>query len=199
MSLVSVSEVRDYLSINNETSNAKLSMLANMASSVIQSYCGREFSSSYVVEFHDGGFSSINVNRPPINNVNSVSQFNGSSYEDLQGPNLTVACLNASSNADYVWDTSGLITVDTQGVRNLSVRSVPTFSNYAKGVRVEYNGGYDDVPDDLKLATLEYIKLLNKQDLGVMSKTAFGQSSTKNPLSSNLPAHIRGMLDHYVI
>lgn len=42
------------------------------ASSIIESYCGRVFTSSSVVETHDGGSTNIFLRQPPVSTVTSV-------------------------------------------------------------------------------------------------------------------------------
>lgn len=212
VSLVTVSEIRNYLQIVSDdkaTSNANLQFLANYASSVIQSYCGRELTAAYVVEYKDGGKAQLFVDRIPINSINSVMEYSGSQYVELRSiatvdgelPNLVA---NANAVSDFTWDKdTGKISKDValnSGNPHLSLLGVPTFANYAKGVRIEYNGGYTTIPDDLKLATLDYVKMLYKKEQAGQVFALQGESKQSFPLSqNNFPPHIRRILDLYRI
>ncbi len=83
----------------------------------------------------------------------------------------------------------------------LSLVGPPAFHPFPNGVRVEYRAGYerDNIPYDLQLVTLDYIKTLYKQE---QSKKAFsfeGERGDNYDLSGNFPPHIRRVLDLYRI
>ena len=86
--LVTVQELKEFLSIQptNTNDDARLSNIVLQVSTLVSSYCGREFASADYLEFFDGGQSSIFVSNPPINSVNELSHFNGSYYAILGGP-----------------------------------------------------------------------------------------------------------------
>jgi hypothetical protein len=70
---------------------------------------------------------------------------------------------------------------------------------YPNGIKVEYRGGYESgsVPYDLQLATLDYIKLIYKQDQDKKGFSFEGERGDRYNLSGNLPPHIRRILDLY--
>jgi len=74
MSLVTLSEIKEFLSINpsNTTDDARMQTIAKQVSSLVTSYCGREFVARDRVEYFNGGTSSVFVANPPINAVFSV-------------------------------------------------------------------------------------------------------------------------------
>ena len=74
-----------------------------------------------------------------------------------------------------------------------------TFNNYARGVKVVYNGGYDTIPYDLKLAVLNYVKILWKQEQGTASMSFQGGAKSVQTPSANFPPHVRRILDLYRI
>ncbi len=212
MALVTIQEIKDYLQITSDvsvTTDANLGSLANYASAVIEGYCGREFASQLVTEIHDGGRTSVFVNRLPINNVNLVAEYNGVQYVPLQGPvtftgerSNTVG--NSNAVVEYVVDPEiGQVSRDVSfnsGFPNLDINYPPIFKNYAGAVKIEYNGGYDETPQDIKLAALDYIKLLYKQDQGNRAMTFQGETKQKYPLTeSDFPPHIKRILDFYRI
>ena len=77
----------------------------------------------------------------------------------------------------------------------------PTFNPYPNGVRIEYRAGYssDSVPYDLQLATLDFIKLLYKQDQEKKGFSFEGEKGDSFPLAGNFPPHVRRILDLYRI
>jgi len=83
---VTLAEVKNYLKINSTEHDARLSNLITFGCSVIESYCGRTFSSATYTEVFDGGTSSIFVKNIPVNNVHQVLEFDGTSYQFLEGP-----------------------------------------------------------------------------------------------------------------
>lgn len=86
--LVNLAEIKDFLSIktSNVDEDGRLSNIAVQVSSLITSYCGREFEANTYTEFFDGGKASVFIANPPINYVSEVAHFNGSDYLLLGGP-----------------------------------------------------------------------------------------------------------------
>lgn len=209
--LVTVQEIKNYLQIDSNvdsTSAANLSTIANYASKAIESFCGREFSSASVVEIHNGGRSSVFVNRIPINNVAEVAEYDGKQYVPLTASVLDTGELpnveaNASATPGFIFDPeTGKISRDTgfdSGFPNLGIVTPFIFRNIMNGVKVTYNGGFDTIPDDLKLATLDYIKIIYKQEQGALTFSLEGESKEVPRLSANFPPHIRRILDLYRI
>tara|TARA_Y100001963_G_scaffold160148_1_gene268291 strand:+ start:7898 stop:9256 length:1359 start_codon:yes stop_codon:yes gene_type:complete len=83
----------------------------------------------------------------------------------------------------------------------LTLGGPPKFMPYPNGVKVEYRAGYESgsVPYDLQLATLDYIKLIYKQDQDKKGFSFEGERGDRYNLSGNLPPHIRRILDLYRI
>jgi hypothetical protein len=72
------------------------------------------------------------------------------------------------------------------------------FYNYPNGVRVYYNGGFSSVPEDLKLAILEMVKVIYKGKSGTESMRFQGESSTSHKLSvDDFPPQVRRVLNLY--
>lgn len=201
MTYITLPEIKSYLTINSDTNDANLALLANYACAVVESYIGQKLQATNYVEFHNGGRSSIFTDRVPINNVAEVAEYDGIQYVPLIPPNPDGSLINTSANANviqFVWHTdSGQISRDVgrlSGDTKLNLIKPLSFQNFAKGIRVTYNGGYTVIPGDLKLATLDYIKLLHKQDTA-KSVSFQGQSIAAETLSANFPPHIRRILD----
>ena len=104
-----------------------------------------------------------------------------------------------NTNSDFIFSRkSGKISkhLKTSG---LSLLGSTTFNNYPLGVKVSYRAGYEanEVPYDIKLATLDYIKILYKQTQSSKGFSFEGEQGSAYPLSSNFPPHIRRVLDMY--
>ena len=84
---------------------------------------------------------------------------------------------------------------------SLSLVGPATFQPYPNGVRVEYRAGYErnSIPFDLQLATLDFIKIIYKQDQEKKGFSFEGERADNFSLSSNFPPHITRVLDLYRI
>ena len=107
---------------------------------------------------------------------------------------------NSASDYTYSRDT-GSVKKHPNSNPNLPVSSIGSFLPYNSGVKVSYRAGYEegDVPYDIQLATLDYIKILYKQTQATKGFTFEGEQGSAFPLSANFPAHIRRILDLYRI
>jgi len=83
----------------------------------------------------------------------------------------------------------------------LSLMGPATFQPYPNGVRIEYRAGYElgSIPYDLQLATLDFIKIIYKQDQEKKGFSFEGERADNFSLSSNFPPHITRVLDLYRI
>ena len=87
------------------------------------------------------------------------------------------------------------------GYQKLTLHGPKTFQNFPQAVRINYRAGYESgsVPQDLKLATLDYIKLLHKEEQDRSGFALAGESVTRPALTANFPPHIKRVLDLYRI
>lgn len=102
----------------------------------------------------------------------------------------------AESDFIFTRDT-GKIDVNVEKIGNTSIFGNAKFKSLPNAVKVTYKAGYDTVPIDLKLATLDLAKILYKQDQDKQRFSFEGESGDKFTLSSNFPPHIRRVLDMY--
>ena len=88
--LVNLAEIKDFLSIKtiNTEEDGRLSNIAVQVSSLVSSYCGREFSANTYTEYFDGGSASVFIANPPINSVYEVSHYDGIEQFVLGGPDI---------------------------------------------------------------------------------------------------------------
>jgi hypothetical protein len=83
----------------------------------------------------------------------------------------------------------------------LTMNGPQTFQPFPSAVEVTYRAGYESayVPLDLQVATLDYVKLLYKQDQEKKGFSFEGERGDQFPLAGNFPPHIRRILDLYRI
>ena len=103
---------------------------------------------------------------------------------------------------EFIWYAdSGEVTFDTSkgsGRPELGFFNPRVFQNYTGGVRVTYTGGYSSMPNDLKMAALDMIKIIYKGKEGVKSMRLQGDDSISHDLSSDgLPPQVRRTLNLY--
>ena len=83
---VDLAQVKDYLSMSSNTSDARLSNVINYATGMVEHYIGQEVLANDYVEVFDGGKSSVMVSRLPLSNVYQVTEFNGVEDNILDDP-----------------------------------------------------------------------------------------------------------------
>jgi len=134
----------------------------------------------------------------------------------FDGPNKATQAKDIhNAHSEYTFNKDmGEITKDTG---NLSTRGTypvvrssypamtlsgpPVFAPFPAAVRVEYRGGYEvsDVPSDIKMAVLDTVKLIYKQDQEKKGFSLEGERGEKYPLAASFPPHIKRILDLYRI
>ena len=109
--------------------------------------------------------------------------------------------LSRTVNQYAFYKVTGEITFDTGdggGTPELGFFRPLKFRNYPNGVRVIYNGGFTEVPDDLKLAVLEMVKVIYKGRSGSDRVSFQGESSQNYKLSvDDFPPQVRRVLNLY--
>jgi hypothetical protein len=102
--LISLPEIKDFLSIKsaNVEEDGRLSNIAVQVSSLVTSYCGREFLANTYTEYFDGGRASVFIANPPINYVSEVAHFDGREYLLLGGPNASGQPIIKEGAAHYI-------------------------------------------------------------------------------------------------
>lgn len=112
----------------------------------------------------------------------------------------------SSLAAEYTYskDTGEITKLSVQGSGgspDLSLRRLTTFTSQPNGVIISYRAGYEigKVPYDLMVATMDYAKMLYKQDQEKQGFSLEGEKGTSYNLSANFPPHIKRVLDLYRI
>lgn len=179
--LVTLQEVKSYKSINSTNHDAIINALVPKVSQLVKTICKRSFV-DYVderkVEYHRGG-PIILPQEHPIIKVHSLE------YSSDYGKTYT----KLNEYVDYIIDY------------DLSeIHPVVNFFSGVNAYKLTYSAGYEEVPQDLKLAVLDLVDYYMKNDAAVHSPKAPGTNSVQiEYISSNkLPAHIKRVLDQYV-
>lgn len=96
---------------------------------------------------------------------------------------------------------SGNFTSIRKSYPALTLSGPAAFQPFPSAVEVTYRAGYESssVPLDLQVATLDYVKLLYKQDQEKKGFSFEGERGDQFPLAGNFPPHIRRILDLYRI
>lgn len=204
MALVTLAEVKNYLSISSTTDDDKFSNLINFASTMVENYCSRNFVSNNYIEYLDGGRSSVMIRNIPVTKINSVQEYSGIEYIILKGPLSDGALPNTRANAnatiEFSWDgETGIIsrnTGDGEGFPELDLSPPLAFRNFKKGVRIEYVGGYSATPNDIKVIVMELVEEMHKREGGISTFSLAGESQ-QLVIPRDYPPHIKRVLDLY--
>jgi hypothetical protein len=182
--LITLAEYKALNSISSTTQDAQLNILLPKISQFIKTYCNRTFIDFYdepTFTTSDGGVQYIYVKECPIVSIISVE------YSNDFGRTFTAL----TEFTDYVLNT----TYDR-------IESTDEFRGFEKalnGYKVTYTGGYEKLPEDIKLAALDLINYYMKSDMSIKSTRNVGSNDTSIEYitTTSLPAHIRRVLDLY--
>ena len=181
--LVTRNECKNYLGITSINKDGEIDNLIPQVSSLVKTYCRRTFIDYYdemQTEYFDGGYDRFILKEGPVKQVLSVRK---------------------SANYGQTWTTLTEYTDwVTQGdtVVPIGVKEWPVILN---GYKVEYFGGFEVLPPEIKLATLDIISYYLKHNSAVhVNREVNSPSVTQiNYISStHFPAHIKRVLDQYV-
>lgn len=182
-SLITRSEYKTYAGISSTNFDDIIDSLIPKVSELVKNYCRRTFvdyvDDSKVFTTNGGYGNKIYLDEYPIIQVVSVgySVDYGQTYEDL------------IEYEDYVLNQEDGTLIALNG----------DFPEVVNGYLIEYNGGYETLPEDLKLAVLDLVTYYMRNDSSIHSPKAPGTNSVQIEYitTSNLPAHIKRILDLY--
>lgn len=181
--LVTLQEVKEYANISSTNQDTQINLLIPSVSQFIKTYCGRTFL-DYVndekSQKYSGGSTHLFVDEPPILTITGVeySTDYGNTYITL------------TEFTDYVIDPDGNAIIST---------SSDGFPKVLNGYKVTYTGGFEVLPEDVKLAALDLVVYYLRNDMAIKSQGGLGRNTVaiEYVTSVNLPAHIRRVLDLY--
>ena len=201
LSLVTRAEYKAYQGISSTTSDTTIDSLITKVSELVKSICRRSFI-DYVdeakVEYSEGGSNTIELSETPVLLVSSLeySSDYGATYNTLtEYTNYVLS--KTQNNLRPILVASP--PPEVIGYTPYGSRSNPIFPEAVNGYRITYNAGYETLPQDLKLAVLDLIAYYIKNDSAVHTHK-LAQPNTMQVeyiTSTNLPAHIKRILDLY--
>jgi hypothetical protein len=179
--LITKQEYKTYAGINSTNQDAEIELLIPKVSELVKTYCRRsfvDFVDEAKVEVMNGGYDKLILKESPVTQVISVefSQDYGKTYTKL------VKFTDWVQNGDYIFSTG-----------------YPVFKENLNGYKITYFAGYENVPQDLKLAVMDLITYYRKNDSAIHSTKSPGTNSVQIEYISttNLPSHIKRILDLY--
>lgn len=178
--LVTLERVKTYLEIAN-TETAQDVLLQDLIMRIgtwAERYCDRSFAKATYTEQRDGdGTATLLVRQWPLLSVTSL-------YDD---PIRVFGAATQIAAADFaLYSNQGMIRLD--GL---------VFSAGIQNVKITYEAGYADIPEDLQQALIELVadRFRNKENQGIRS-LAIG-SYRVDYGEEELPSEIKGVLDGY--
>lgn len=140
-------------------------------------------------------FSYPNYPLPADSNTKLLLRFDGNNDTNA------IYDLSRTVNEYAFYPITGEISFNTGdggGTPELGFFRPLKFKNYPKGVRIDYNGGFTSIPEDLKLAALEMVKVIYKGRSGSERVSFQGESQQTYKLSiDEFPPQVRRVLNLY--
>lgn len=188
--LVTLEEYKVYAGINSNNQDAAISAIIPSVSDLVKNYCRRTFI-DYVddakTEVFNGGYSEYLLKEFPLINISSFeySSDYGQTYTDLV------------EFTDYTADLERDLIIALPFYDNTSTNAV--FKKTINGYKLTYRAGYEELPNDLKIAVLDLVTYYLKNDGSVHSPKAPGTNSVQIEYitTTSLPAHIVRILNLY--
>ena len=188
--LITLDQYKEHEGIRSSEKDDQTSLIITSVSQLVKTYCSHSIIDYYTVEkvetFNLAYPSNlVQLNECPINTIVLVEEREsyGASYVTLD-----------VGNFDYFLDTA---------TDSLYRTSASGYSAWPKGpgsVRVTYTGGYETVPEDLKLAVVDLVKYY-LSDEHVPRQTLSGATRDQPDRGDTygFPDHIRRVLDLYKV
>ena len=182
LNLTTRADYKTYAGIKSTNEDGIIDFLLPKVSQLVKTYCRRTFvdyMDTDKVEVFTGGYDTLILTETPVVSIASVQ------YSADYGQTYTAL----TEYTDWVLDNDKILSLATTG-----------FKRAAKGYKVTYRAGYDDVPNDIELAVLDLISYYRRNDGAIHSAKSPGSNSVQIEYISttSLPAHIRRVLDQYV-
>jgi hypothetical protein len=180
--LITRNEYKNYLGITSSNKDQEIDLLIPKVSSLIKTYCRRSFIDNYddpKLELFNGGYDTLILSETPVREILYVER--STDY----GQNYTLI----NQYVDWVLDGN-------------AIRSIkdPVFAEYIRGYQVTYLAGYEETPEDLKLAAMDLVEYYSKNNSAVHVNRDVTPNVTQIQYvaTTNFPAHIKRVLDQYV-
>ena len=185
--LVSLDEYKTYKGIKNAEEDDTILQIIGNVSEFVKTYCNRTFIDYYLenkTEYKSADYNVIYPDEFPIRSITSlgISNDGGISYTNLvEGENYFI---------DREDDSIKTKTSDTTKFSSSSYN--------VNNVKIIYKGGYEDTPEDVKIACFDLIEFYREAEYipkRVMSGATQDNQAFRLMYTTNLPAHIKRVLD----
>lgn len=182
--LITLAEYKAYAGISSDKQDTAIKSIIPKASALVKSVCRRSFidyRNESKVENFGSGSDKIYLGEFPIINVEMVE------YSEDYGASYT----NLVEYTDYV------VNKEEGYLYFINWATTPKLIN---GYRVTYTAGFEQLPEDIKIATMDLVTYYLKGDFTVKSQRDAGSNTvqieyiTKN----TLPSHIQRVLEIYL-
>lgn len=190
LELVSLDEFKAYKKITKDDDDPKLSIMIRAASQLVKTYCRRTFvdyvTTDKVEYFNGNNDAALFVDEFPIISITSV---------EIANDGVTYTALTEDEDYFVDYDVDTLRTVDNLP---FTAGAQPAF----KSVKVTYKAGFDEPPEDLKIAVMDLVEYYRQEEY--TPRKAFQDSSIENlgfreGGKANLPAHIKRVFEMYKV
>lgn len=182
--LITLQEYKAYEGITNTAQDLEINTIIPKVSDLVKNICRRTFidyTEESKTEVFNGG-ACLLLSEAPVIQIYSLEKSvdYGQSYTTL------------TEFSDWV--------LDKENQQILPINK-SEFTPYINGYRVEYIAGFSSIPEDLKLAVLDLVTYYMKNQGAVHSVAAVGSGNAQVQYisQSNLPGHIKRVLDLYVL
>lgn len=186
--LITVDEFKTYKGITNNDEDSKLHSIIINVSQFIKHYCGRAFN-DYIttdkVELLDARIDSqLYLDEIPIISITSL---------ETTSDNVTYT--------ELVEDTDFFVDKDLGIIYSASSASLANDVTYNPlNVRVNYKAGYEELPEDLIIATHDMVEYYRSEEY--TPRKAFSNTSVENlgfreTGGAKLPSHIERIIQLY--
>lgn len=182
--LITLQEYKAYEGISSTTQDLEISTIIPKVSELVKNICRRTF-----VDWVDDQKTEV-LNGGPCLLLS-------------EAPVITIASIEKSENYGQTYTELTEFTdwvLDSQNQQILPIGRFE-FPYLVNGYRITYTAGYENIPEDLKLAVLDLVTYYMKNQGAVQSQVAVtsGNAQVQYLTQSNLPGHIKRVLDLYVL
>lgn len=183
LNLITKAEYKAYAEINSTNSDTVIDILIPNVTQLVKNYCRRTFV-DYVdadkTEVFSGNVPFIMLAEAPIISITSFE------YSTDYGQTYTALV----EFTDWVLDGELILPL-----------TATEFPKQIRGYKIAYKAGFDDVPEDLRLAVMDLVTYYRKNDSSVNALKHVNTNSMQIEYLSDtaLPSHIKRILDLYVL
>ena len=174
--LINLDEYKIYATIKSVEYDAKITSIITYVSSLIRTYCGRNLIiEAPIVEYYEGGASNLYTKEFPLVSVTSIGR--SEDYGQTFTPLVEFTDYVISKSKDQIF----IITEDLVELPNK--------------YKITYIGGYEVMPEDLKLAVLDLVDYYYRNEATPKRMSNF--VTIEYVKTTDFPPHIKRILDLY--